>query len=279
MSDEEAVRTLLGALPGQADDLSTVKQTVAELRAAVRERPKALLENPVVAGDRAALDEVASRPAVRASFVETPWRIEWVDLAKLLSIQKIIKTAGLDLRVASAATDPAALVELCLPNEQPAPPQPFFWDPDARGFTISSASPNLRIAGPGQVNEAVMATPDGVPGRKLLAVTFPIDIGATGASYLQVAHYQGRYFLRDGYHRAAGLLRSGIRVAPAVLVEAPSYEFVIASVPGLFAYEVAFSDQPPLLTDFWNGSVAAEAFQPTIRKIVRVHAEEFVVQG
>ena len=208
--------------------------------------------------------------------METPWRIEWVDLTKLFSIQKIIKTEGLDLRVTSAATDTDALVELCLPNEQETPPQPVFWDPDARGITTSSPNPNLRIAGPGQVQAVAVATPAGVPARRLMAVTFVID---PGVSYLQVAHYQGRYFLRDGYHRAAGLLRAGITIAPAILVEAPSYEYVVASVPGLFGYEIAFSNQPPFLADFWDDSVAADAFQPITRKVVRVQADEFVVQG
>ncbi len=276
MNDDEGVRTLLGGLPAPTDDLTAIQQTLVDLRAAVRTRPKVDPEDPVVSGDRPALDEVAARPGVQASFVETPWRVEWVDLTKLLSIQKIIKTEGLEPRVMSAATDTSALVELCLPNEQDPLPQPVFWGPDARGITTSSPNPNLRIAGPGQIHPIVVGTPAGVPARKLMAVMFLID---PGMSYLQVAHYNGRYFLRDGYHRAAGLLRAGITVAPAILVEAPSYEFVIASVPGLFGYEVAFSDQPPLLTDFWDDAVAADAFQPTIRKVVRIQADEFVVQG
>jgi hypothetical protein len=36
---------------------------------------------------------------------------------------------------------------------------------------------------------------------KMQATTLLVNFGT---SYLQVAHYNGRYFLRDGYHRAAG---------------------------------------------------------------------------
>jgi hypothetical protein len=44
---------------------------------------------------------------------------------------------------------------------------------------------------------------------KMQATTLLVNFGT---SCLQVAHYNGRYFLRDGYHRAAGLVRAGITV-------------------------------------------------------------------
>jgi hypothetical protein len=45
-----------------------------------------------------------------------------------------------------------------------------------------------------------------------------------GSPYLQVARYKERYFVRDGYHRAAGLLRVGVREVPCILVEASTFE-------------------------------------------------------
>jgi hypothetical protein len=100
-----------------------------------------------------------------------------------------------------------------------------------------------------------------------------------GASYVQVARYQGRPFLRDGYHRAAGLLRAGVTRIPAVVIDAPSYQFVAPSAPSLFDHEVAFSDRAPKLPDFWDESVSADVLQPAVRKVVRMRADEFVVQG
>ena len=105
-----------------------------------------------------------------------------------------------------------------------------------------------------------------MPPQKVQAFTFFVSMGA---SYVQVAQYQGRSFLRDGYHRAAGLLHVGVSRVPAVVIDAPSFQF-ITSAPGLFDHEVAFSDRAPRLADFWDDSVSADALQPAVRMVVRI---------
>jgi hypothetical protein len=247
---------------------------IASARSAVAVRPATAIGDPVVTGDRALLDRIAERPEFRASFADVPWRIEWVDLTQVLSVQKMITTDGLDLRVAEATGDPAALVELCLPAEQPVPPLGAFGDPAGHAFTLSSVNPNLRVVG-SQVAEALVSPSPQVPPQKMQSFTFFVSMGA---SYVQVAKYHGRSFLRDGYHRAAGLLRAGVTRIPAVVIDAPSFQYV-APTPGLFDHEIAFSDHTPRLSDFWDDSVSADALQPAVRKVVRLRAEEFAVQG
>jgi hypothetical protein len=154
------------------------------------------------------------------------------------------------------------------------PPGGGFTDQDGLGFTISSLNPNLRVVG-SQVHETLVASAPGAPPQKMQGITFFINMGT---SYVQVARYQGRYFLRDGYHRTVGLLRAHVTKVPAVVINAPSFQY-IAPQPGLFDHEVAFSDRPPLLTDFLDDTVSVEGSQPTIRKVVRARAEQFVVQG
>ncbi len=63
-----------------------------------------------------------------------------------------------------------------------------------------------------------------------------------------------------------------------VVIDAPSFQ-LITSGPGLFDHEVAFGDRAPRLADFWDDSVSADALQPAVRKVVRIRAEAFVVQG
>jgi hypothetical protein len=271
---KDAVNQLLGRNPMPQEDLAAVHRLIASTRSAVLSRPATVIGDPVGAGDRSLLDQVASRPEVHAAFADVPWRIEWVDLTRVLSVQKMITTDGLELRVAEATTDPAALVELCLPAAQPVPPLGAFGDPDSHGFALSSLNPNLRVVG-SNVSEALVSASPQLPPQKVQAFTFFVSMGA---SYVQVAQYQGRSFLRDGYHRAAGLLRAGIKRVPAVVMDAPSFQF-ITSAPGLFDHEVAFSDRAPRLADFWDDSVSADALQPAVRKVVRIRAEEFVVQG
>ena len=122
---KEAVNQLLGRSPSPQDDLATVNRVVASARLAVSLRPATVIGDPVIAGDRTLLDQVAARPEVRALLPDVPWRIEWVDLTRVLSVQKAVTTDGLDLRVAEATGDPAALVDLCLPQtSRPAPDCP-----------------------------------------------------------------------------------------------------------------------------------------------------------
>ena len=270
----DAVNQLLGRNPTPQDDLTAVNQLLARTRAAVLARPATVIGDPVIAGDRSLLDQVAGRPEVRAAFADIPWRIEWIDLTRVLSVQKTITTDGLNLRVAEATADPAALIELCLPAAQPVPPLGAFGEPDGHGFALSSLNPNLRVVGSNVAEALVSASPQ-VPPQKVQAFTFFVSIGA---SYVQVARYQGRSFLRDGYHRTAGLLRAGISQVPAVVIDAPSFQF-IAPAPGMFDHDVAFSDRVPGLADFWDDTVSADAPQPAVRKVVRIRADEFVVQG
>jgi hypothetical protein len=274
LSGREAIPHLLGRNPGADDNFSEIRQLVAAAHASVRQRPKVEPSNPVVSGDRTLLDQIAARPELQATIPDAPWTIEWVDLTRVFSVQKLITTEGLDLRMASVGDDPGALAELCLPSAQVVPPLGGFTDQDGLGITISSLDPNLRPIGT-RLQEAPVATAPGGRPRKMLAVTFFVNIEA---SYVQIAHYQGRYFLRDGYHRAAGLLHAGMTRVPAVVVQAPSFKY-ITPTSGLFDYEIAFSDHAPILTDFWDDSVSANGVQPTTRKVVRIRAEQFVVQG
>jgi hypothetical protein len=274
LPESEAVRHLLGRNAGPQDDLTTIKARIAAARAAVNARPPLEPIEPVIDGDRAALDAIAARPELQAAMADAPWSVQWVDLRRVLSIQKLITTAGLDVRVGDASNDEAALAELCLPSVQIAPPTGAFTDSDGLGFTISSRNPNLRAVG-SHMQEGLVTSGPGVQPQKVQAITFFVTMGT---SYLQVARYQGRCFLRDGYHRATGLLRAGVTRVPAVVTEAPSFQYVTPA-PGLFDHEVAFSDQPPSLADFWHDAVSADGTQPVVRKVVRIRADQIVVQG
>ncbi len=235
LPDNEAVPQLLGRNPGPHDDLQVIDERIAEARAAVQARLPFEPTDPVIGGERTILDSIVARPELQAAMAGAPWTVEWVDLTCVQSIQKLIVADGLDARLAGASSDAAALAELCLPSIQPAPPCGGFTDSDGLGFAISSRNPNLRVVG-SHMQEALVAGAAGVEPQKVQAITFFVTMGT---SYLQVARYHGRYFLRDG----------------------------------------AFSDRPPLLVDFWNDAVATDATQPVVRKVVRIRADQYGVQG
>jgi hypothetical protein len=274
LSDTEAVSQILGRNPMPQDDLGPIRAQLARARLAVRARATFTPCNPVIDADRKVLDQIAVRPELRAAIPDAPWTVEWIDLTRILSLQKLICTDGLDLRIDAVKDDPAAIADFCLPAAQPVPPLGAFTDTDGTGITISSLNPNLCVVG-AHVQETLITTTQDAPPQKMQAVTFFVNMGT---SYLQIAHYRGRYFLRDGYHRAVGLLRAGVTRVPAILIQAPTFQYV-APAAGLFDHEVAFGDRPPQLADFWDDSVSADATQPAVGKVIRIKADQFPVQG
>jgi hypothetical protein len=79
----------------------------------------------------------------------------------------------------------------------------FHANPIRMAWTASSANPNLRIAS--QVGPLPVVPAGFALGFALTA----------GSSFMQVGRYRGRHYMRDGYHRAFGLLSRGITVVPA----------------------------------------------------------------
>jgi len=83
----------------------------------------------------------------------------------------------------------------------------------------------------------------------------------------------GRYFLRDGYHRAYGLLAAGINLAPALVRDYATIEE--ANMPaGLLSPSTYLGTRPPLLGDYLDSSVAADTSVPVMTKMVVVQAIE-----
>ena len=277
LSEQEATLHLLGRQPMPQEDLTQVSQKIAISKAVLAARPVFTPGNPVVdTGDDPVLRAVKERPEVKAAFAGQSWFPAIVNLREVLAFQKIINTEGLEARLASAKMGEEQLIELCLPISQPPPPNRAIGDPDGKGLTVSTLNPNLRVIANRVSEESISLLPD-APAMRVMALTFFVSMGA---SYLVVVRYGDRYFIRDGYHRAVGLLREHIDVVPCILVDAKSFDEVVMGQPQAFLpYEVLFGDRPPRLTDFWDDDVSHTVLRPAIRKVVRVRGDEFVVHG
>jgi hypothetical protein len=269
------VRLLLGRAPAQGENLSSIERTYEDLSSAVAGRDEFSPHEAVVSNHEFDLEGFRQNPLLTTHFAGLSWSIKVVDLNKVLAFQKAIKVDGLDERLKPVLDDSTLLGEFCVPSEQPIPSQGVIADVDQRGFTVSSLNPNLRIAGT-QIQGAQVAPEETMQPIPMLAITFLVSMGT---SYLQVVRYNGRCFLRDGYHRAAGLLRAGITLVPCVYIEARSFEEVGAAPATMFSYEILFGLRPPSLTDFWDDSVTRDVQGPSIRRVVRLRGEEFSVQG
>jgi hypothetical protein len=271
LDDEDALSHLLGRGPTPQDDLMEPTKKIVAAKAAVSERPKFEVGDPTVPGDSSTLSQIAARPDVQSSFAGANWSVQWVDLNRVQSVQKFIYADHLASRVAVAAQGSDALADLCFPRSQQEQIQ-FNVDLDGLGASISTYNPHLRVGCLPPQQMLVASAPGNLP-QQVLSLPFGINLGI---SYLHVAQYQDRFILRDGTHRAAGLLREGISVVPAVIVEAPSWEFV-APIPGLLPEATVLGDRPPLLTDFWHEVASADGRQQRIKTCWYIRANRIPV--
>jgi hypothetical protein len=219
------------------------------------------------------LSQIAARSDVQNGFAGVGFSVQWVDLTRVQPIQKFIYADDLRARVAVAAQGSDALADLCFPRSQQEQIQ-VDMDPDGLGFLVSTDNPHLGVGGLPPQQIMVASVPGNLP-QPMLSLPFAIKLGV---SYLHVAHYQDRFILRDGTHRAVGLLREGTNVIPAVIVEAPSWEFV-APIPGLLPEATVMGDRPPLLTDFWDEFAAADGWQPRIKTCWYIRANRIPVRA
>lgn len=277
LNHDEAIRLLLGHDPAPGEDLVHVEKLYAQQRKAVASRMQPSISTSIVESVTTDwnLEVRAQDATLRSALAGLDWSLQIVDLRRVIAYQKMVTIDGLDERIAPAQADSTQLLELCLPREQAEPPKNLLRDADQKGFTISSLNPNLRIAG-NQVKTVQVAPEEGMQPTSMLAVTFLISMGT---SYLKVASYKDRDFLREGYHRAAALLRAGIYEIPCVYIKARSLEDLGGNRETTLHYDILFGDRPPLLDDFWNDNVSAVVDQQVFRKAIRVTAEEFEIQG
>ncbi len=95
-----------------------------------------------------------------------------------------------------------------------------------------------------------------------------------GSPFFEVAGFRGRWFLRDGYHRAYHLLQAGVDCVPAVVIYARSMEELGATAPWFFNEEQLFSDRPPQVTDFLDDTMILHYERTALRKVIRIRIEE-----
>jgi hypothetical protein len=96
-----------------------------------------------------------------------------------------------------------------------------------------------------------------------------------GFPFVQVVEYQGRWFIRDGYHRSFGLLKRGADRIPCLLIRARDAQQFGGTAPDHIRGEILFGVRPPFLKDFLDDEVSASATRPLTGKVIRIAASEF----
>jgi len=184
------------------------------------------------------------------------WSLGVVDLRALIAFQRRV-SFGLDspLLAVPAARDWPSLLSHCFGAAKPVGCE-LHSEEAPETLVLRSSNPNLHV-------------------RTSFDAARPLSIHA-GGPFFEVACWHGRWFLRDGYHRAYKLLQAGVFEVPAIVVQARTIEELGADRPWFFSEETLFSETPPLVTDFLNDELVLTYSRPALHKTIRITIEEFL---
>jgi hypothetical protein len=265
MPPERGAIALAGGRHDGAQNQDLIERVKAA-RAAVVERDSGIDQDGIIDETDPALATIVERLRQQpdtGAFWEEGWTVGVADLTRICSLQQSVASQQAENRVSEV--DPQDLVSIAgvtLPPPSTAE-VPAQFDEERKAWIITAPNPNLRIT------SAVNGPSENGPVFGFSVAILP--------SFLQVARHHGRYVLRDGYHRAYGLLARGITSAPALV-----RDFGVGALgtgPGLFATDIYLGDRPPLLRDFLDDEVAADVDVPAVQKMIVVQGMELTPLG
>lgn len=182
------------------------------------------------------------------------WSLGVVDLRHLLAFQRrLIFDAEYPQPAAPASETWPALTALA------------FGPPVSTAFTRLSSTSEKLIFQSANPNMQLRLAATGAPG--------PFEFHG-GSPFFEVAEYRGRWFLRDGYHRAEYLLRSGITQVPAVVIRARTLAELGPIGPWFFSEQILFGPHPPYVSDFLDEHLTQQYIRPRMLKTLHVTIEE-----
>jgi hypothetical protein len=204
---------------------------------------------------RSELDRQRSRADLLTEMDGLDWSLAVVDLRQLLAFQRRMSFRSATSQPPAVANEWSRLINLAFAQPRPVLYESVY-DAASNTLQLDSDDPNLHL-------------------RTTVNLTTPLAVH-TGGPFFEVALYNGRWFLRDGYHRAYALLKAGIERVPSVIVYARSFSELGADQGWFFPESVLFSFRPPRVTDFLNQELTIEYDRPRTRKTIRITIEESI---
>lgn len=205
---------------------------------------------------RDALDRQHARLDLHAEMMGLDWSLGVVDLRRLLAFQRRLSfNAALPAITVPPQCDWERLIEIAFASPNPVTCD-VVHDMDGKAVILQSSNPNVQL-------------------RVTKDPTTPVTVYA-GSPFFEVAQYAGRWFLRDGYHRAYKLLQAGVFQIPAVIVHAKTIQELGAVQPQFFSEEILLSEHPPFVSDFLSDALTIEYERHPIIKTLRITMEESI---
>jgi hypothetical protein len=207
------------------------------------------------------LTVAAQREDLRQEYENLDWTLAVIDLRRLLAFQRrLVFSAGSRALIMPDRHDWPQLISMAIGSRR-STEHVLIQDrseEDQLNIRLHSSNPDLRLR----------FHPKTSRGEFL-----PLSLYG-GSPFFEVAEFRGRWFLRDGYHRAYHLLQAGVDGMPVVVIYARSIEELGATAPWFFNEEQLFSDRPPHVTDFLDDNMILDYERTALRKVIRIHIEE-----
>jgi len=207
------------------------------------------------------LDVHAQRTEVEQEYVGLDWTLGVVDLRRLLAFQRrLVFDPELQLLQIPHPNDWPALLSLSFGSARSTTYKMKVHEIDGHlsGLTLQSRNPDFQLR---------------PPHNSELHGSLPLSLFG-GSPFFEVAQFRGRWFLRDGYHRAYRLLQAGVHHLPAVVIHARTIDEVGATQPWFFREEELFSSRPPRVVDFLEDAVMLSYKRPRLVKTIAIRVEE-----
>lgn len=170
---------------------------------------------PIANSVQGYLGGVKNKKEYKPAFQRAGWDFKLVEIDKLLAFQAHVVSEQVDA-VANDITDPNDLkkiTEKCLPLQIPQ----YLLRPFIQGDGVMIRCPNLNV-----IIGAKGGFPSDPTKPNAPASVFGISLSAF-FPFVEVARFEGRCFLKHGYHRVCGLRKIGVTHVPCVLREVSNY--------------------------------------------------------
>jgi hypothetical protein len=208
-----------------------------------------------------ALAAAAQRIELQKEYECLDWALGIVDLRRLLGFQRrLVFDCRRQFSPVPSQNDWPGLISMALGSQRDTEHQILYRGNAVDGLEINlySSNPDLQLR---------LNPKEGQNDQPLFSLY-------GGSPFFEVAQLRGRWFLRDGYHRAYRLLQAGVNLVPAVVIHARTLEELGATKPWFFGEDMLFSDRPPRITDFLDESLVLRYERTALRKIIRIRIEE-----
>ncbi len=175
------------------------------------------------------VDAIRNDPLFARTLGQSAYQFSYIDPAGLVALQ-----ASIEPRLDPVPATEADLLAFALPQTWEVAAEVSFMPP-AGPIQIWSSNPAMQ----GVVMELDQAT-------SKVMISAPKHL-----NLVQVAQFNGRYFLRNGYHRVADALAAGLREFPAIVIDALTPADV--ALPGVVTFNLGYVlglQRPPLVADF-----------------------------